>query len=211
MDLKYPANAKKSLDSRYMEKILTGHEIAAVRASPDSDVTLWAFWTCKEAAYKVLQKKSVDAAFMPRRWSVRYELPSDPSGGISFQTSGYADGQVLIPGAGPVSIRLFVSSDYIHCLAVDTDRALDRILFHVAPWSEDIAVLAPDASGYVRAILIRRLAVQFNLSQESLQIVRSKTKTGLGPPVLYVSGNPSAVVDISLSHDGRFVAYAYVS
>lgn len=200
---------KKSLDSRFLEKILTDHEIALVKHSPDSDAALWSFWACKEAVYKVLQKQTGGVPFMPRRWSVHYlNFPDDPNG-IRFRTDGCVDAEVNVPDTAPVPVRLFFSPNYIHCLATDTCWGGDEVFSRVEPLPAERNALNPDASSFVRSILIRRIAAQVNQPEETLEIDRQSSEGSLGPPLLYHAGVRSSV-DISLSHDGRYVAYAFI-
>src|SRR5450759_2159174 len=70
MDLKHPGNAKKSMDSRFLKKILTEHEIEIVNLAENSDTALWSIWSCKDDAYIVIKKSHNEDSFMPRRWSV---------------------------------------------------------------------------------------------------------------------------------------------
>jgi phosphopantetheinyl transferase (holo-ACP synthase) len=209
VDLKFPDNVKRSLDSRFLEKILTDHEIAFVKRSLDSDVALWSFWACKEAAYKVLQKQAGGVHFVPRRWSVRYlNFPDDPNG-VRFRTDGCMDAEVIVPDAAPVHAQLFFSPNYIHCLATDTFRRQGEIFRRVEALPAKKSIPYPDASSFVRRIVIRRIAAKLNLPEDTLQIVRQPAEEGLGPPLLYHADVQSSV-DISLSHDGRYVAYAFI-
>jgi phosphopantetheinyl transferase (holo-ACP synthase) len=70
VDLREPANAGKSRNSRFLKKILTNAEIEFVQNAKDPDATLWSLWACKETAYKVIKKYCLDAAFLPRQWTV---------------------------------------------------------------------------------------------------------------------------------------------
>ena len=72
VDLKEPANAGKSQDSRFLKKILTNAEIEFVQNAENPDAALWSLWACKETAYKVIKKSFPDAAFLPRRWQVTF-------------------------------------------------------------------------------------------------------------------------------------------
>ena len=42
-----------------------------------------------------------------------------------------------------------------------------------------------------------------------MKIVRQPGEKGLGPPLLHIEGIESAI-DLSISHDGSYVAYAYL-
>jgi len=194
---------------RFLRKILTDTEIEQVRNSCNPDTALWSFWACNEAAYKVIQKKTSGAAFVPRRWSVHYQARVDSPGGLPPAAGHYGDGEVVIANSDPVYLRLFTFPSYIHCLAADESRGIDQIMAHVDAIPERTGPQGTDPSLFVRMRLIRSLAGDLCRPEEDLRIIREKKKDGLGPPVLYIADAPSAI-DLSISHDGRYVAYAYI-
>ena len=115
VDLREPANAGKSRNSRFLKKILTNAEIEFVQNAKDPDATLWSYWACKETAYKVIKKSCLDAAFLPRQWTVTFKSTK----------SKYSDGEVTVPGKSKIYIRLFSNSNYVHCVGADCLAVLD--------------------------------------------------------------------------------------
>ena len=92
VDLREPANAGKSRESRFLKKILTDAEIEFVKNAENPDAALWSLWACKETAYKVIKKSFSDTAFIPRRWQTVF----------TKSHSEYSDGKVIIPETGSV-------------------------------------------------------------------------------------------------------------
>jgi phosphopantetheinyl transferase (holo-ACP synthase) len=195
VDLKEPANAGKSRDSRFLKKILTDAEIEFVQNAEKPDAALWSHWACKETAYKVIKRSSSCAAFLPRQWQVIFNKTK----------SKYSDGEVTIPEHDSVFIRLFTNPQYVHCIGVDVLTALDNLIWSVdvLPEKEKIT-----PSLYSRCCLGQRLAKHFSLNFHHIKIRRTREKGELQPPRVYVSGRITDI-DISLSHDGRFVAYVF--
>jgi hypothetical protein len=195
VDLKEPANAGKSKDSRFLKKILTNAEIEFVQNAENPDAALWSHWACRETAYKIIKKSFPDAAFLPRQWQVTFNRSK----------SKYSDGEVIIPGKDRVYIRLFSNSNYVHCIGADVLTALDKLIWsvNVLPEKEKI-----NSSLYSRYCLGQNLAKHFSLNFHHIKIKRTRENGELQPPRVYVSGRKTDI-DISLSHDGRFVAYAY--
>ncbi|KQC07360.1 MAG: hypothetical protein APR62_00600 [Smithella sp. SDB] len=185
---------RKSRDSRFLEKILTDAEIDFVNNTKRSDEALWSLWVSKETAYKVIKKTYPDTAFIPRQWQVVFNR---------FQ-SEYAEGKVEIAGKDEIFIRLFSNSDYIHCIGTDKPAILDKIIgqVEILPEQQD------DPSLFVRLCLARKLAEHFSLNLNQITIKRIKEKGELQPPRVYIDGRKTDI-DISLSHDGRFIAYAF--
>jgi hypothetical protein len=164
-----------------------------VKNAGNSDEALWSFWACKETAYKVIKKTFPDVAFLPRRWPVTFDKSK----------SKKSDGLVKVPDKGDIYIHLFSNPDYIHCVGVDELSALDKIICDV----ENLPAGKTDPSLFSRLCLAQSLAKSFSLNLHQIKIKRTRTKGELQPPRVYIDGRKTDI-DISLSHDGCFVAYA---
>jgi phosphopantetheinyl transferase (holo-ACP synthase) len=199
VDWKYPANAEKSRDLRYLKKILTDVEIEIVQKTGNQDAALWSLWACKETAYKALKKLSPDTLFQPRYWSVELDRPG----------SEYGSGKVVVPGKKPIFVRIYLSDAYVHCIGTDELSNLDKIVWGVDPLPPASDGIDIDPSVFVRKCLLRRLANSYSLNIRNMEIRRAKQSRELLPPCLYLD-DKKAPFDISLSHDGKFVAYALV-
>jgi phosphopantetheinyl transferase (holo-ACP synthase) len=236
VDLKEPANAGKSGDSRFLKKILTDAEIKFVKNADNPDTALWSLWACKETAYKAIKKSFPDTAFVPRRWQTVFtntNLQSKVSrGGKEEATqaysnirrgaddaankgrrmnaswyksqSEYSDGKVIIPGKEIIFIRLFPHSQYVHCVGADNVKVLDKLIWSVEALPEEKNI---NPSIYLRHLLRQNLARCFSLNFNQIKIKRTRQNGELQPPYVYIDGRKTDI-DISLSHDGRFVAYA---
>jgi phosphopantetheinyl transferase (holo-ACP synthase) len=198
VDLREPANAGKSRNSRFLKKILTNVEIEFVQNAKDPDATLWSYWACKETAYKVIKKSCLDAAFLPRQWTVIFNKIE----------STYSNGEVIIPGKDRVYIHLFSNLQYVHCIGADVFTALDELIWSVDVLPEEKDEKNIDPSFFSRNCLGQNLAQYFSLNFHNIKIKRARENGELQPPRVYVSGRKTNI-DISLSHDGRFIAYAY--
>jgi hypothetical protein len=198
VDLREPANAGKSRNSRFLKKILTNVEIEFVQNAKDPDATLWSYWACKETAYKVIKKSCLDAAFLPRQWTVFFKKSQ----------SDFSEGEVMIPGKERVYVRLFYNPQYVHCVGSDSITALDKLIWSVDVLPEEKDEKNIDPSFFSRNCLGQNLAQYFSLNFHNIKIRRTRKDGALQPPRVYVSGRETDI-NISLSHDGRFVAYAY--
>lgn len=217
---------KKSMDSRFLKKILTDDEIEIVNLAQNSDTALWSFWACKEAAYKVIKKSHNEDSFMPRRWTVKIKLQSTKHPASSGTESNdrlinsilqysqpqtsYRKGLVSIPGRDDVYVGLFSHPSYVHCVGADSLSTLDYL-----SWGIDILPHREDGQNdnpslFVRQCLVRSLAGFLHLSSSEIKIRRMKKGAVLQPPSVYIGGKRAAI-DVSLSHDGRFIAYAFIS
>jgi len=209
------------MDSRFLKKILTDTEIKQVGRSDHPDMALWSIWTCKEAAYKVLKKQTGYAAFVPRRWSVcfRHPFPAVEDQGAKYSETQFDDQKSAIIAAGDVLIsekksiffNLFSSRSYVHCLAADRCDILDQAIWRVDALPEGRDQKDMDPSFFARSCLAKALSGLFRHDQKQITIFRAREKDGeLQPPVVYRDGVKKDI-DISLSHDGQFVAYAFLA
>ena len=210
VDLISEPNVQKSTDSRFLKKILTDTEIEQVKNSSHPDELLWSFWACKEAAYKVIQKQTSNAAFVPRRWSVGFHTFVNSTVGLQTLRKNYRDGAVWVPDFDAVYFRLFNFPSYLHCIAADAAGALNHIMAYVDRMPDQESSAGADPSLFVRLRMIHSLAVALYIPEKDLQIIRDTENGGLTPPRLYISGVPSGI-EISISHDGQYVAYAYMT
>ncbi len=206
---------QKSQDLRFLKKILTDSEIAEVHAAPEPDATLWVLWACKEAAYKVITKIASDVAFLPRRWSVLWrERPSSQhdAGDQAFENrcvGQCASGVVITPPHTDVPFVLHLNDDFVHCLAADTLKTLQTSVWQARglPLLADGVLVNP--SFFVRQSLLEHVQSRFPTGDGRIEIIRQKEKGSLLPPQVFINSAP-ADMDISLSHDGRWVAWGCV-
>ena len=196
VDLKEPANAGKSKNPRFLKKILTDPEIEFIKTAKKPEAALWSLWACKEAAYKVENKSFSRIPFVPRRWQVVFNKSQ----------KDYTDGEVIIPGKGTVHIRLFSNLQYVHCVGADSPAVLDKLVWSVERLPKEKEI---NPSLFLRDCLGKKLARNFSLNFHDIIIKRTKINGELLWPRVYVGGKETDM-DISLSHDGRFVAYLYL-
>ncbi len=209
------------MDLRFLRKILTDTEIEQVRGCENPDALLWSIWACKEAAYKALKKMAGDAVFIPCRWSVFFHQAMTFAGvqGIKLpegflqqdESTGFLAGEVITEENNIFSCHLFSSSSFVHGVVSDRSDILAKTTWRVEIFPEWQFQYGADSSPFGRSCLIHDLAEVLGVDRRQVEIRRSYQKVKeLQPPVVYLQGARASAVDISLSHDGRFVAYAFV-
>jgi len=141
----------------------------------------------------VLKKTFPDTAFIPGQWQV------------SFTKSriNYVEGEVVIPQRGSVFVRLYSNPDYVHCVGADNSSLLDKLDSGV----EILPEQETNPSVFVRQCLAQQLTARFSLNLDNIEIRRITNNGELQLPQIFVDGKTTDI-DISLSHEGRFVAYA---
>lgn len=211
VDLKTPEAMGKSSDIRFVQRILNPDEQKAVLSSDHADRFLWAFWAAKECAYKAVSKSFPEVSSAPRRYSVGFEVGFEV-GLDSEKVSGVLSGIVNTPH-GIVPVRVDFHEDYVHCIGIDQcSDDLEKIVFGLKEIEPDKQPGSYSLSEH-ESIMVRRLAKErivslFGREPDDIHIRRNKTSNGQGPPTVYYRGKKDNI-DISLSHDGRFAAYAF--
>jgi hypothetical protein len=169
---------------------------------------LWALWAGKEAAYKLVKKHDPSATSVPRLYKVSLDCVE---GSVGLSHGSYALTGFVDTPYGRIQIKVFITSDYVHCIGTtSTPDEMDALVWHVDRMSPDTRVSPDYESAFVRKALKLRLSTYYDESPENIEIRRVKSSYGLGPPFVCINGE-AAEIDISLSHDGLIAAYAFAT
>jgi len=168
---------------RFDARVFAPPEHRALRESAAPNPLRWAFWAAKEAAYKVAKKLDDATIWSPIRFVVRFERE--------------LEGAVEHAGR-EIPVRVELDAERVHAIAVDAIEGFARVHSRVA----ELPSPGADPSAAVRALAREGLAPLVGARPEALEIARRGRI-----PVLRVGG-AEAGLDLSLSHHGRFVAWA---
>ncbi|TFG91052.1 MAG: 4-phosphopantetheinyl transferase family protein [Syntrophobacterales bacterium] len=192
-----PQARGKSRDIPFMDRVFTPDERRLIRGSSDPDMMLWSMWAGKETGYKAIRRRYPAVSSAPGRYEVQL-----PCTGDHVPESG----TVHTP-CGPISIRFFITGDYVHCIGATADEEVDAIVWDVRKitWTHS----SPNVeSGFVREMARRSISVYLGEQPEAVDIIRPNEDRGLAPPVVRIGRKPPAI-NLSMSHDGRFAACAF--
>ena len=190
VDLEDPEAVGASRRERFVRRILLPAEARVVKDAADPDAALWAFFAAKEAAYKAAVRRLHRAPTAPRAYEVSADGESVLLPGLRLR--------VLVQAASP---RSAAGGRFVHAVA----WAGDRPAFGVG---EARGAPGEDA----RSLLSESVASTLGWTSSELRIVRDPLAgswDGYGPPRLERDGRRTNVC-VSLSHHGRFVAYAHL-
>jgi hypothetical protein len=168
---------------RFDARVFAPAEHRALRESAAPNPLRWAFWAAKEAAYKVAKKLDDATVWSPLRFVVHFDR--DLAGSVEH-------------AGREIPVRVEADLEHVHAIATDAREGFVRIRARVA----ELPAPGADPSAAVRALAREDLAPLLGASPEALEIVRRGRI-----PVLRIAGG-EAPLDLSLSHHGRFVAWA---
>ncbi len=189
-DLVYLADPEISghhLRSRFVERVCAAAERSRVARSDEALVLLWSLFAAKEAAYKAALKRRPGLVFSPRLFEVDARL----------RRVRYRDLEM--------GLRLTRDPLWVHAVVICGDGDPGR-----AEAGVERIPRGRHQSDAVRDLACRRVAGHLGLPEQRLAIERPRepgARDGLAPPRLLLDGRPAGI-DISLSHDGPFAAFA---
>ncbi len=217
VDLTQPRVAGRSSDERFLNRVFAPSERERIREADDPDLEVWQLWAAKEAAFKVLSKVQPELpVFHHARFRVT-DRPGDPPGELVYEDHY-------------VSLSVVAEEDYVLATAWNSIIGADQIVIDVAPvedvlrhyglgddWEEWASSFFDDdeldpvhgiQSAGVRVMAKHAAASLLELPRSELRIVCPPGHTGLRPPYLFRGAERLPNADVSLSHDGPFIAAA---
>jgi phosphopantetheine--protein transferase-like protein len=226
VDLAEPGVAGKERDRRFMDRVFTPEERAHILEAAAPTIALWKTWAAKETAFKIASKLREGVVFAHRAFEVEVEATGQRA-------------RVRFEGLD-VRVRWELAREYVHCIGQLARERSSPCLLRGAKAEAQCAAVAESLldwrrffSGIVHEgqalqgqlteaeqasvhstasararLLARRLMERWD--PQGAEIVRLWRSWGWGPPVVAREGTPLPAFDVSLSHDGRFVAAAVV-
>jgi phosphopantetheinyl transferase (holo-ACP synthase) len=182
VDLGDPESRAEGRHPRFDGRVFDGTERALIEASPQRERTRWLLWAAKESAYKAARKEDPRTVFVPSRFVVWLE-------GHPRVTVAVSDRRF--------HVDLVASADHVHAVARAAGDSRRDICTAVAKLPELVT-----GNEAVRWLAIATLSRLLGVPPGDLAIRREGRI-----PTLYLRGRRSPA-DLTLSHHGRFVAFA---
>ena len=188
VDLHDPESRPEALHARFDARVFTSDERKALSALASAHELRWTLWAAKESAYKVAKKLDPDVRFLPRDFVVRR---------IAERRA------VVMHKTGPFDVRLHRTDEWISAVAILTAANAPWTHRPISAGIECLEVPGADPSRTVRELACAALALGMNLPLGQVMIAADR-----GIPVASWRSR-RLPVDLSLSHHGRFVAWAW--
>jgi hypothetical protein len=230
VDLHHHGGADRARDGRFLARVCSPEEEGLVRASPNPDIALWVFWTGKEAIYKSTSKA---LGTPPVFHHTRFRVAFSEGDLLDFLVRSPDLRKIPLAGSGSygdLSFRLLVERTDSSVHAVSwihrPGRATPEYLSHCREWQDQTRgpatgleehFSAPEwkcvthrASALTRILAKEGLAEALGVSADLLEIRCGPGAPGRRIPSVWLAGD-ELPVDLSLSHHGRFLAWAFLS
>ncbi|HSD67877.1 MAG TPA: 4'-phosphopantetheinyl transferase superfamily protein [Vicinamibacteria bacterium] len=186
VDLACPETRLDDLHPRFVERVFGPSERSALDTGPDRRVRHWASWAAKESAYKALKRVEPATVFSPMAFEVELrEWPPE---------RGVAVGRVRHRGV-TLALEVRLAGECLHAVAA-AGVAAEAVRSGTGP-------AGADPSRSARDLAVAALAPALGLDPRELAID--------GRPPVVRRGDERLDVILSLSHHGRFVAFAFAA
>jgi hypothetical protein len=186
VDLALPETRLCGLHPRWSERVFCPAERRALESSRSRHRLHWALWAAKESAYKARKRLDPGVAFSPRDFEIELSpLPGSGGRGVAVGRARHR--------AGALDLEVHLDDACVHAVARSEDDAGTRVL-----WGVERAVGDPGVAA--RRLAAAAIGSALGLDPAGLRIVRR-------PPVATFRDG-RLEVGVSLSHHGRFVAFA---
>ena len=188
VDLQEPQSLNHHSNPRFLSRICSLEERECILASDDPHLMLWTHWAIKEASYKAIKKAFPHARFLPLHFSCT--MLSD----FSKWESRYQEFKCMVTVAS--------TDEYVHAIAIAEGSKGSK-----KSYKSRVKKIASEETA---SLEVRKLALKLleEAGYPSCEIVRPVIEEELSPPIALLNGQPLADCDISLSHDGKFIAAA---
>ena len=223
VDLTNPRTEGRAADDRFVRRVFDLDEQRGIRAAGGSDLEIWSRWAAKEAGFKAISKAiGSPPPFVHSAFKVAWNDVSDVADGM-------ARAGAIRYGEYVARVTVAVRPGAVHAVAhwvdagtVDPVLLEPRVAMIESPGSrwagskEELmrALSAREAdavysreSAAVRIGARADLAELLGVAESRLEIVCAPGPTSQRPPRVLLDGR-EAPADVSLSHDGRWIAWA---
>lgn len=171
----------ESRHSRFDDRVFGAPERAAITRAGASERMRWVLWAAKEAAYKATRRLDPATIFSPRRFEV--ELDENLHGHVCHPS-------------GRCRVVIEIRDTCLHAIATADGRDPERVARATARIDDE-----RHASKAVRALALRDLSERSGHPAAHLVVARQGR-------IPHLEMSDGAILALSLSHHGRFVAYA---
>lgn len=218
VDLSDPRLERTGSRSRFRKRVFESVERLRVEAGSDPYRSQWTHWAAKEAAFKAISKALGEPPIFEHRQFVAH-LDENLTRGVVH----YLDWEM--------ALRIDQKPDWVHVLAWAgaqpsdsrdrTRSGVDEIdvrpdsRSRVSPkaaallTASELATIQHDGSAWARIYARTALADHLGLSDSDIRILGDPESPGRAPARLFIEGNASPP-DLTLSHHGRWVAWAFL-
>lgn len=229
----------KSRHLRFVSRIFHPEEASRILSAPDADGTLWLHWAVKESAYKVASKflgkppvfeHASFCVHVDHAPEVVVETDSDfnTSGRVAYKEwvfpfrASWSTNRIHAlawcgedPSLPPPDVEIATGEARVQATTREDGGSTEEVdpyefLMNERFTARERSSIHSPRSAHVRLMARSAVAGQLEIDESRLEVVCGDAPTGRTPPRIYLDDSRS-VVDVSMSHHGRHVAWAFAN
>jgi len=203
--MKDEKNLNRSGQKRFLEKLFTPSEQQLIATSDMPDHMVWALWSIKESAYKVVNRSTGIRLYAPLLYEVQLDsalikskmINTENNSGVEFLNSSIsASGFKLFA-------KTFVARNFIYSHASPEFSYLNHLKWNI---EKTTATKPEQQSHIIRESAKKHIAQNSKIGLSEIHISNDRGK----PPLVRINHKFTDKIDLSLTHDGPYLAYSYI-
>ena len=204
VDLRDPETRPSGLHPRFDRRVFTPAERERIGPDERGNRVRWLIWAAKESAYKAAKKRDPRTVFSPRRFEV--ELQDERAGIVRFGDSVFSllaelSDELVHVVAAPAAELVENAREAVSRPATETGRRF-------ALYFETVLLSSRTRDALVAGLEVRQMAARalgslLEIPRQRIELIRR----GRVPRALFQGVR--LPIDLSLSHHGRFGAFAF--
>jgi phosphopantetheine--protein transferase-like protein len=229
VDLTDPRHSGKARDHRFLRRVYSQREQDEIRSSENPDLALWIRWAAKESAFKTVSKAlGAPPTFIHHTFEVSVFHPDAPTGQagenadppmtrfgevhheslvlpLRIEVHGPALHAVTWASRGPDEVPRFSWGSSLMEEMGASWRSVLRHHFSPREWN----CVSHQASALTRLAARKSLSFALGVLEQDLEIGCGTGTPGRRIPKVFLKGR-ELPADLSLSHHGRLLAWAFL-
>lgn len=216
VDMKDERNLNRSGQKRFLDKLFTPSEQQLIATSDMPDHMVWVLWSIKESAYKVINRSTGIRSYAPLSYEVQLKsalikgklkvFSLKIMDGKNVSDVEFLDSSITVSGL-KLFAKTLVAENFIHSLASSELSYLNLIKWKV----EKTAETRPERQSHtIKELAKKHIAQNKKIELSEISILTDGVIGNSGPPLVQIKNKFTDKIDLSLSHDGPYLAYSYV-
>jgi len=216
VDMNDARNHSRHADTRFVNKIFTKTEQQQISASDMPDYMVWVLWAAKESAYKIINKRTGKRSYAPFLLEVEMKdvmiAPYLQKESKNIENKDRLDKRRILEGivSAPdfkIHVQILVTPRFIYCTGCSDISSIKKIEWGI---ENNSFVSDNDQSLLIRRSAEKHIARSVGKNIEDIRITRDIVEEKPGPPLVYINNEKSKAIDLTLTHDGPYSAYAFI-
>lgn len=205
VDMEDGRNLNRSGQKRFLDKLFTPSEQHLISASDMPDHMIWVLWSIKESAYKVINRSTGIRSYAPLSYKVQLSSALIKSKMINRENSSGV--KFLDSSISALGFKLFaktlVTRSFIYSHASSEFSYLKHVKWNI----EKTTATKPEQQSHtIRESAKKHIAQTQRIEMSEISISNDEGR----PPCVQINHKSIDKIDLSLTHDGPYLAYSYI-